>query len=379
MRKQVFVLVPGNERGGGASHLIAFAFATTQVTEDWRFTFIVAGSGFLRDRLEKLGVHTLVVEGGLRSTVSGIAAYLQTEASTSVKNEWVVLHAHGPRMNLFAYLISRKTGIRWTSTLHSDPAKDFLANWWKGLLFSRLNLFCLRQTKELFAVSRELAEKIPGKPVYLVKNAAFFQPLTGPKRDYEQSLRRILGVPEHVHLIGMAARLNPVKDIPTTLKAVGLLVEKLRGQDDVHLAIAGEGPARLELERLAEQIGLSGQIHFLGFVSQIGEFLAGLDIHVLSSISEGTGLSILEAGYYGVVNVGTDIEGVCQMISDGETGLLFPVGDAPGLAEALKRLLSDKTMRENLVQSFRENVLPQFSPERMLDSYLAGYEAMMTK
>lgn len=375
MTGRIFVLAAGNERGGGASHLLALASALQQSSSAWQFTFVIIGQGYLTERLLEANATVRVIEGGTRSVVPTVVQLVETELRGAGKTS-TLLHAHGPRMNIFACRIAQRAGILWTSTLHSDPYQDFLSSWWKQLLFSRLNVFCLHRAAAVFAVSQELAGKVPGKKAFLVKNAVALRPLLQEKEVYRHALRNRLRISDQSSVIGMAARLNPVKDIPTALKGFANLVALLPDQQDVHLAIAGEGPARHELESLADQLGVRSRVHFLGFVDQVSEFFAGLDIHVLSSISEGTGLSTLEAGYYGVVNVGTAIDGVRQLITHNETGLLFPVGSAIRLAEELKRLLEDKSLQMELARSFQETVVPEFSPHRMLDTYVAGYQEL---
>lgn len=377
MTYQVFILAAGNERGGGASHLIAFASAAVQNEHSERFKFVLVGSGYLQERLAQLNVPMIVLDGGIRTSASKLASYMKNQVSEIEGTGSILLHAHGPRMNIIAYLASRRVRILWTSTLHSDPHKDFLSSWWKGLVFSRLNIWVLNKAAALFAVSSELAGQFPRKQIFLVTNAAFFQPLAEPVEVYRSALRQRIGVSPDSRLIGMAARLNPVKDIPTAIRAFSRFIESSEETaSNVHLVIAGDGPSRQQLEALTKQLAIADRVHFLGFINEVGEFFAALDIHVLSSLSEGTGLSILEAGYYNVVNIGTEIEGVQQMLVNTETGLLFPVGDVERLKEAFRELIRDELFRRRLADAFRRRVLPKYSPEQMLNSYMKGYSTL---
>ena len=363
------MLVAGNERGGGASHLLALSAACHDDGER-AFYFLVVGRGYLQERLSQTGVDCLILDGGMRQVAGNLIRFLRDE-KTRRPLQRIFLHAHGPRMNVLACFAAKRSGVAWTSTLHSDPATDFLPSRFKTLLFARLNVSCLRRATAIFAVNQELVSIVPGKPVFTVRNGALLQANSVDEETSRQRLRSQLGISSESFVIGMAVRLVPVKDIPTALRALALL-----DHPDVHLAIAGDGPMRAELEQLRQDLNLVQRVHFLGFLSPIGDFLAGLDIHVMSSVSEGTGLSILEAGYYGVPNVGTDIAGIRQLITDNETGFLFPAGDAQALADAWQRLFVDSVLRKRLAEAFKSRVLPLYAPRAMLDSYRTGYEQL---
>lgn len=366
------MLVAGNERGGAASHLLAFATAC-QDDGASAFHFLVVGRGYLQERLFELGVDCVVIDGGMRQVAGELIRFLRAE-KTHRYPQRIFLHAHGPRMNVLACFVATRSGVAWTSTVHSDPATDFLPSRWKTLLFSRLNVYCLRRSAAIFVVNEELASIVPGKPVFTVRNGAILRPNLVDQRTSRQRLRHELSLSSDSFVIGMAVRLVPVKDIPTALRALALL-----DLPNAHLAIAGDGPMRAELEQLRQDLNLIHRVHFLGFLTPVGDFLAGLDIHVMSSISEGTGLSILEAGFHGVPNVGTNVSGIRQLITEDQTGLLFPAGDAQRLAEAWERLFHDVSLRKRLAEAFKSSILPLYAPGHMLDSYWSGYEQLVAK
>jgi glycosyltransferase involved in cell wall biosynthesis len=147
--------------------------------------------------------------------------------------------------------------------------------------------------------------------------------------------------------IVMVARFSRQKDHATLVRAVALL----RGRG-LHppLLFAGAGkPMHVRpVERLVEELGLAGQVHFLGLHRGVPDLLMGHRIGVLSTHYEGMPLALIEAMAAGCAVVGTAVPGVREVIRDGEDGLLVPENDAPALADALERLLRDDAVAARL-------------------------------
>ncbi|MCF8564976.1 glycosyltransferase family 4 protein [Alicyclobacillus tolerans] len=358
------VLAAGNERGGAASHLLTLA-KTVQQFDVQSIRMVLAGRGYLEQKLSEAGIAIRILEGNVPQVVAQLVDLQRSSDGTSL------IHAHGPRMNLLSYLAVRKTRQPWTSTLHSDPRQDFLASRWKTAVLTRINLFCLNRTTGLFAVSPDFERIFPGKSVFFVPNAILPFHLSEDRLTYKANLCSQLGISIDAKLVGMAVRLDPVKDVATVLRAASQLPE------DVHVVVAGDGPQRRELEASAAALGIQDRVHFLGFLEDIHSFYAGLDVHVLASRSEGTGLSILEAGQIGVPNIGSQVAGIEQVISNGKTGLTFPVGDDKALAAAIRDMLQDPKRARLMAERFQTEVLPAFSPQGMLEAYLDGYRRIL--
>ncbi|MBX5437397.1 MAG: glycosyltransferase family 4 protein [Alicyclobacillaceae bacterium] len=363
---RVYVLAPGNERGGAATHLVTYARVLHRSGYSRAIEFVMLGGGHLADHLREscVGAHFLPAHPA--RAVSALAALLRQSSQPCL------LHAHGPRANLLACLGAGASRRLWTSTVHSHPDQDFLASRWKSAVLPKVNRFCLQRAAGLFVVHPKLAECFPGKRTWFVPNAVPLEPLPDDHTYYRRRLRERLGIPADSAVVGVAARLDPVKDIGTTVRALAAL-----DHAGVHLAIAGDGPERQRLEALAAALGVRDRVHFLGFVDNVQAFYAGLDVHVLSSLSEGTPSSLLEAGAAGVPNVGTDIPGITHLVSHGQTGMIVPVGDPVTLAATLDQLLKDPVRRRLLAERFAREVLPRFAPEQMLRAYVEGYRQLL--
>jgi N-acetyl-alpha-D-glucosaminyl L-malate synthase BshA len=130
---------------------------------------------------------------------------------------------------------------------------------------------------------------------------------------------------------------RPVKRVPDIIRAFAKIVPQVPAV----LVLAGDGPQRPEVEAEVERLGLGERVRFLGKVDAVAELLRSADLFLLPSASESFGLSALEAMACGVPVVGTEVGGLREVVRNGETGALVPVGDVDALAARSIELLTD--------------------------------------
>ena len=177
--------------------------------------------------------------------------------------------------------------------------------------------------------------------------------------------------------IGIIGRLYPVKDHRTLLRAASLIPITL----PVKFLVIGNGPLDRELEQLARDLGLEKRVSFLGWVPEVSEVLSQLDIVVLTSTSEGFNNSIAEAQMHGIPVVTTDAPGCSEIVVDGETGFVVPIGSAESVARAVEKLAGDASLRKRFGTTARTRSQELFSVGRMVGQYqdlfmeLVGREA----
>lgn len=162
--------------------------------------------------------------------------------------------------------------------------------------------------------------------------------------------------------IGIAARLEEVKDHETFLRAAQEILEK---RQDVRFYIIGDGSLREKLRERANALGISEKVTFTGFVREIERLEAALDIAVITSEQEALCLSILESMIAGIPAVGTDSGGVAEVIRDGENGYLVPVGDFHALAMRLEELLAEDAKRRKMGEAAAKRTAEHFLAEQM--------------
>lgn len=168
----------------------------------------------------------------------------------------------------------------------------------------------------------------------------------------------------------IVARLSPEKDIDTLLQATALI----RRQDPTfRLEIAGDGRCRTDLEQETQRLGLQGVVRFLGAVGDVPTLLRRARLFVLSSISEGISLTLLEAMARGLPIVATAVGGNPEVVQDGVTGLLVRPGRAEDMAAALLRLHRDADLRARCGAAGRERVENHFDIRSMVRRYEGFY------
>jgi glycosyltransferase involved in cell wall biosynthesis len=134
-------------------------------------------------------------------------------------------------------------------------------------------------------------------------------------------------------------------------------------------AIAGDGHLREELEAKAVDLGLGNSLRFLGSRSDIPELLAAADIFVLSSLWEGLPLALLEAMAMGLPVVSTQVEGVVDVVIEGQTGHLVPIADPDALGAAILRLVEDGAARQRLGANGKNTILENYTVDGMCQKY----------
>ncbi|MBI4303187.1 MAG: glycosyltransferase [Chloroflexi bacterium] len=191
------------------------------------------------------------------------------------------------------------------------------------------------------------------------------------RKEAVDEVRRRLGVSSEGKVVGMMARLFPQKRHAVFLQAAAIVT---RWFPETKFALVGDGPLRSNLESLAQELGLSRNVVFLGEQREVGPYVSAFDIAVMTSETEGCSNSILEAMALGKPVVATDVGGNRELINNGETGVLVTPGDAEAVASAIGVLLRDQQATEAMGRRARECVVRRFSVESMVSQYQALYE-----
>ncbi|HEY7955315.1 MAG TPA: N-acetyl-alpha-D-glucosaminyl L-malate synthase BshA [Polyangia bacterium] len=164
------------------------------------------------------------------------------------------------------------------------------------------------------------------------------------------------------------------------LKRVGDVVEvfaRVHREIPCELVLIGDGPDRSTVELKVRELGLTRAVKFLGKQLHFVEVLQGADAFLLPSASESFGLAALEALSCGVPVVASDVGGLAEVITDGETGFLRPLGAVDQMAEAVLRLLRDEPLRLRMSQAARASAIARFPREPMVARYEACYRRVL--
>lgn len=163
------------------------------------------------------------------------------------------------------------------------------------------------------------------------------------------------------------------KDFSTLLDALELVAAGYRAM------LVGDGPRLADVSAGLQARGLSGRVELLGARGDVADVLVRADVFVLSSLSEGFPVSILEAMAAGLPVVATDVGGVAEAVADGETGILVPPADPDALAAALAWLVADADLRRRLGAAGRARALRLFDVERFRAAHLDLYRSELAR
>jgi len=175
-------------------------------------------------------------------------------------------------------------------------------------------------------------------------------------------------------VVGTAAFLRKQKGLDDFIRVAALA---RRARWSVRFVIAGAGPEEHALRGLAKSLGLAEVVTFLGHVDDMAGFLAGLDVFLAPSRSDALPGSVIQAGAAGLPCVVSDAGGMPEIVENGVTGFVVPVGDAARMWRKVRRLLKDQSLREAMGRRARHRVCEKFSVSRYVESVAGVYESLL--
>ncbi|MGE5193698.1 MAG: glycosyltransferase [Deltaproteobacteria bacterium] len=182
------------------------------------------------------------------------------------------------------------------------------------------------------------------------------------------------GIAPGSQLLLTIGRLDRQKGLHDLLEAAALVIPR---HPQARFLLVGEGPERPAIERSIREKGLTDRVHLTGWRSDIPELLSAGYALVLSSLWEGMPNVILEAMAAGLPVAATRVEGVSELVHEGQTGLLVPPESPQALAAALESLLTDPLRAKAMGQAGRERVTAEFSWEKMAAAYNELYQSIL--
>lgn len=229
----------------------------------------------------------------------------------------------------------------------------------KSVIHKQIIKFCLKKASVLLSTSHAMAKECKhytNRSFYITPFGVDIDVFHPGKKEKESSEKFI---------ISTLKSLSPEYGIDVLLKAVKD-IRDFHPYIPIQVNVAGKGPSEDILKRMSKDLELEGCINWLGFISQdeIAETLRNSDIAVIPSYRESFGVSAVEAQACGIPVVITDVEGLKEATSPGETSIVVNTGDYKGLSKAIVQLYENESIRKKMGESARKIVCEKFEYQK---------------
>ncbi len=212
-------------------------------------------------------------------------------------------------------------------------------------------------------------ENFPSHKVKVVYNGITDAKYLLPR---DPNIKKSLEIPEKAFILGTVARLDPIKNQKMMIRALKIIRKTF---PETFLIIVGDGPERKSLEHFASELQVSSNVIFTGFREDTHLFYKIMDIFLLTSFSEGTAMTLLEAMASGLPCIATNAGGNPEIVRDRETGFIIPSDNETLLAEKISYLFHEKSMMKNMGQAGRTRFEENFTAKKMAQAYQEIYKS----
>ena len=366
---KIIHLISGGDVGGAKTHVLSLleGLGRTQSVRLVCFT-----DGAFADDAKAMGIDTLVLDCGVKNSIRRLTEMIQSE-------HFEIVHCHGSRANMIGAILKRTIKVPIVTTVHSDYRLDYLGRPFHRLTYGTINTVALRMFDYHIGVSDAMVQLLisrgfDAQKIFSIYNGVEFPP-NEPKLSRSAYLQS-LGVQfdEETVVFGIAARLNPVKDIATLIRGFAAAAKTC---PNIRLIIAGDGEERQMLESLAAELCPTGSVIFAGWVQDTDSFYHAIDVNMLTSISEGSPYALVEGARMHCATIATSVGGIPYMMESGVTGLLFTPKDVDTLAGYMIRLVQNPAFRRQLGENFYEKAETVYSAEATVNHQLEIYRTIL--
>lgn len=368
--KKLTILHTIETAGPGGAETVVLNLASRLNREHFRSIVLLPRKDWLSERLQERGIPTFFVDSkawyDFRMPV-GMARLVHKEKVD-------LIHSHLPGQNFYSCMVGRLTGLKTIATYHgaielsqSGRLRGGIQFWWVRRSADMVVVVC----DFVGAMLRESG--FPAHKITRIHNGIDVDPF---QISADGRLRRELGLRNGTKLIGTVANVRQSKGYQFFIQAARQVVD---ARPDVLFVASGDIDPIIAkpLFDSIERLGLKEHFRFLGFRTDVPEFLSELDVFVLPSVSEGFPLVALEAMASARPVVVTRSGGPQEIVDDGKTGFLIPPADPNAMAQRICELLDNPQRAAMLAGAARDKVASAFTLDRMIDAYERLYERLL--
>ena len=370
---KVIHLISGGDSGGAKTHVLSLL---QNLNKTITAQLVCFRDGPFAEEARAMGIPTMICGGNnIPHLRRELAAYIR-------QGGYQLIHCHGSRANMIGALLRGPTGLPVVSTVHSDYKLDYMGRPFARLTFGAINAWALRHLDYRIGVSDAMVDLLidrgfPPDRFYAIYNGIDFTP--APSQGDRLAYLRGLGadVEENSVVVGIAARLNPVKDMSTLIRG---FAEGHKSCPRLRLVIAGDGEERQKLEDLAKELGVEKEVTFAGWISGgMDRFYSALDVNALTSLSETFPYALTEGARFHLATVATAVGGIPYLIDQDVNGYLFTPGDWQTLGRYLAALGNGDALRREMGEKLYEKASAKFSIQSTVDTQLHIYDEIIRR
>lgn len=370
---KVIHLISGGDSGGAKTHVLSLL---QNLNKTITAQLVCFRDGPFAEEARAMGIPTMICGGNnIPHLRRELAAYIR-------QGGYQLIHCHGSRANMIGALLRGPTGLPVVSTVHSDYKLDYMGRPFARLTFGAINAWALRHLDYRIGVSDAMVDLLidrgfPPDRFYAIYNGIDFTPAP-PQGDRLAYLRGLgADVEENSVVVGIAARLNPVKDMSTLIRG---FAEGHKSCPRLRLVIAGDGEERQKLEDLAKELGVEKEVTFAGWISGgMDRFYSALDVNALTSLSETFPYALTEGARFHLATVATAVGGIPYLIDQDVNGYLFTPGDWQTLGRYLAALGNGDALRREMGEKLYEKASAKFSIQSTVDTQLHIYDEIIRR
>lgn len=322
----------------------------------------------LKDMVEELGIKVFEVKGVADTSFSkkGIFEYKKLLKELRPK----VVHTHS---SLSARIAAKMCGIKTVNTRHCIEGKKRFP---VSLIYRFVNNFL---SSRVIGVSQAVSDNlvqdgIPKKKVRTVYNGIF--PLNEIEEAKKLELRHHYGFSEDDIVVGVVARMEPVKGHDVFIKAAAMAAEK---NEKLKFLIVGSGSCEDAIKQETKNLGIWDKCVFAGYIKNVNDVNNIIDISVLTSKSEALSLSLIEAMSLGKPAVSTDSGGTCEVVKNGVSGFIVENCNHEAVCEKILLLAGDAELRCRMGKEGKKIVEEVFMASVMAEKTCAVYDEIIKK
>lgn len=382
MKKKVIRVIARLNIGGPAIHVILLsAYLDPERYE----TLLVSGKeapeeGNMLHLAEEKGIAPVIIENLGR----------ELNPFRDLKTLWLlyrlfrrerpgIVHTHTAKAGTVGRIAAILAGVPViVHTFHGHVLHGYFGKW-KTAFFRAVERMLGRFCNRIVAVSEQCRQDLlrygVGNPETIqtiplgLELDSFAIPISGAREE----LRGRYGIPHEAFVVGMVARMVPIKRHEDLFRAIP---QVLALYPDVYFLIVGDGECRKKLDALAEELGITRRCIFAGFHTELNRIYQAVDLVVLTSGNEGLPVVIIEALASGVPVVATRVGGVPELIEEGKTGYIVEPYDIDSIAEGLKKAIGDPDKTRTMGGIAQKETLEKYSIRRLVRDIDALYQEL---